>query len=95
MDLNGNNFKSLPDSFSEIIVGDHLNLSSNKLKSLPERFSEITLGENLYLRSNNLESLPDSFSEITLAAGNLYLSGNPHLTGVPENFPNVKGTVIR
>ena len=41
---------------------------------------------------NKLESVPESFSEITVA-GFLFLRFNPHLRGVPKNFPNVKGTV--
>ena len=67
---------------------------NNKLESLPDSFSEISVAGGLALNDNKLKSLPEGFSEITVA-GNVYLYGNPQLTGVPENFPNVKRTVNR
>ena len=47
--LSYNKLQSLPESFSEIIVGRDLGLYYNKLKSLPESFSEITDAGNVYL----------------------------------------------
>ena len=64
-----------------------------KISKLPPSFGALVCSGNLDLDVNKLESLPERFSEITLV-GNLGLGGNPQLTGVPENFPNVKGKVI-
>ena len=65
-----------------------------KISKLPPSFGALVCSGNLNLNSNKLESLPDSFSEISVA-GDLSLGGNPQLTGVPENFSNVKGRVWR
>ena len=92
--LSGCKISRLPPSFGALVCSGNLNLSCNKLESLPESFSEISVGRNLNLSYNKLKSLPKGFSEISVA-GDLYLYGNLQLTGVPENFPNVKGRVHR
>ena len=76
------------------------NLRFCKISRLPRSFGALVCngpnyrGTSLDLSDNKFESLPESFSEI-IVAGSLSLSGNPQLTGVPENFPNVKGRVFR
>ena len=69
-------------------------LSSCKISKLPPSFGALVCGGHLDLCFNKLESLPKGFSEISVA-GDLWLRGNLQLTGVPENFPNVNGTVWR
>jgi len=65
-----------------------------KISRLPPSFGALVCSGTLYLSYNELESFPEGFSEITVA-GDLYLKYSPQLTGVPENFPNVKGRVYR
>ena len=69
-------------------------LSHCSISKLPPSFGVLVCSGILTLSYNKLESLPESFSEITLG-GFLNLRYNPQLTGVPENFPNVKGRVRR
>ena len=75
-DLVSCNISKLPPSFGELVSNDNL---------IPAVLDK----DNLSLTRNDLESLLDSFSEIRVA-GILNLRGNPQLTGVPENFPNVR-----
>ena len=71
-------------------------LNNCNISKLPPSFGVLVCSGYLDLSYNKLKSLPESFSEITVASRrNLVLIGNPQLTGVPENFPNVKGTVHR
>jgi len=67
-----------------------------KISKLPPSFGALVCCGDLHLSENELESVPEGFSEITLG-GKLYLGNNTgySLTGVPKNFPNVKGTVYR
>ena len=71
----------------------HLSGYSN-ISRLPPSFGALVCSGHLYLNNNRLQSLPEGFSDICVT-GNLWLSGNPQLTGVPENLPNVKGRVYR
>ena len=72
----------------------HWYLTRCNISKLPPSFGALVCSGDLYLNHNKLESLPKGFSEISVA-GDLWLRGNPQLTGVPENFPNVKGKVRR
>eukprot|EP00658_Telonema_sp_P-2_P002216 TRINITY_DN1084_c0_g1_i10.p1 TRINITY_DN1084_c0_g1~~TRINITY_DN1084_c0_g1_i10.p1 ORF type:complete len:130 (-),score=17.85 TRINITY_DN1084_c0_g1_i10:244-633(-) len=58
MMLDGNQLKSLPESFGNVTVGRFLNLQYNELQSLPESFGNIKVRENLRLQRNQLQSLP-------------------------------------
>ena len=84
----------LPPSFGALVCSGALVLDNNYLESLPDSFSDIIVGAALSLSDNKLQSVPARFSDVTVA-GKLYLHDNPQLTGVPENFPNVKGCVYR
>ena len=86
------NISKLPPSFGALACSGDLHLGGNRLELLPNSFLEITVAGKLFLSYNKLKSLPESFSEISVGR-NVYLGGNPQLTGVPEDFPNVKGTV--
>ena len=88
-----NNAK-LPESFGDILCTGDLHLACNLLESLPLRFSNLFVGGNLNLYGNKLRSLPPNF-ELIRVGGDLNLRGNPELTGIPAEFPNVKGGVFR
>ena len=94
LDLNGNRLESLPLSFSNLSVGGNLRLNFNKLRCLLPNFEQIRVGGDLYLQGNKLRCLSPNFEQIRVGE-KLYLDGNPELTGIPAEFPNVKGTVIR
>eukprot|EP00658_Telonema_sp_P-2_P002219 TRINITY_DN1084_c0_g1_i7.p1 TRINITY_DN1084_c0_g1~~TRINITY_DN1084_c0_g1_i7.p1 ORF type:complete len:152 (-),score=29.07 TRINITY_DN1084_c0_g1_i7:274-729(-) len=91
MMLDGNQLKSLPESFGNVTVGRFLNLQYNELQSLPESFGNIAVGGNVLLRGNELQSPPESFGNITVGE-NLHLEDNP-LQSCPGSFRNVKGSV--
>ena len=71
---------------------EYWSLNGCKISKLPPSFGALVCSGQLDLSFNKLESLPVSFSKISVA-GDMYLYGNLQLKGVPENFPNVKGTV--
>ena len=92
--LNSCNIAELPETFGDILCTGGLNLSNNQLESLPLRFSNLSIGVFLSLYDNNLRSLPPNFEQIRVG-GCLNLHANPELTGIPAEFPNVKGRVYR
>ena len=92
--LNSCNIAELPETFGDILCTGDLYLSNNLLESLPLRFSNLSVGGDLYLHNNKLRSLPPNFDQIRVGE-NLFLNGNRELTGIPAEFPNVKGTVFR
>ena len=92
--LEGNQLESLPQSFSNVSVGGSLDLYDIELRCLPPNFEQIRVGGALQLGYNKLHSLPPTFGKIRVG-GNLFLNANPELTGIPEEFPNVKGKVCR
>ena len=73
---------------------EYWSLNGCKISKLPPSFGALVCSGVLNLQGNKLQSLPDKFSEI-IVGGDLHLRGNLQLTGVPENFPNVKGPVYR
>ena len=84
----------LPESFGGILYTGDLHLGGNKLRSLPPNFEQIRVGGRLNLSHNTLRSLPPNFEQIRVG-GYLFLNANPGLTGIPTEFPNVKGRVFR
>ena len=92
--LNACDIAELPETFGDILCTGDLNLAGNLLESLPLRFSNLSVGGYLHLNNNKLRCLPPNFEQIRLA-GHLGLGRNPGLTGIPTEFPNVKGTVFR
>ena len=90
----GCDIPKLPESFGDTLCTGNLDLNLNHLESLPLRFSNLSVGGHLYLDNNKLRSLPPNFDQIRVG-GDLNLRGNPDLTGIPAQFPNVKGTVYR
>ena len=82
----------LPESVGDILCTAYLSLSNNLLESLPLSFSNLSVGGDLYLYGNKLRSLPPNFEQIRVG-GDLDLDPNRGLTGIPAEFPNVKGTV--
>ena len=93
-DLRSCNIAELPESFGDILCTGSLDLNLNHLESLPLRFSNLSVGGNLGLSFTKLRCLPPNFDQIRVG-GHLNLRGNPELTGIPAEFPNVKGWVIR
>ena len=81
-------------SFVESGKLEYWDLGGCKISKLPPSFGALVCSGSLNLNGNKLELVPKSFSRIILG-GSLDLSGNRQLTGVPKNFPNVKGTVYR
>ena len=84
----------LPESFGDVLCTGDLVLEGNQLESLPLSFSNLTVGGTLYLQFNKLRCLPPNFEQIRVGDA-LLLNYNPELTGIPAQFPNVKGTVYR
>ena len=84
----------LPETFGDVLCTGYLSLSNTLLESLPLRFSNLSVGGGLSLDYNKLRSLPPNFGQIRVG-GYLNLRGNLGLTGIPAEFPNVKGTVYR
>ena len=84
----------LPETFGDLMCTGGLLLSGNQLESLPRSFSTLSVGRSLILYDNKLRCLPPNF-EKTRVGWNLRLGGNPELTGIPAEFPNVKGRVYR
>lgn len=84
----------LPATFGDILCTRDLNLGGNQLESLPLRFSNLSVGGDPHLHGDKLRSLPPNFEQIRVG-GDLDLRGNLGLTGIPAEFPNVKGRVSR
>ena len=93
-DLGWCDIAKLPESFGDILCTGNLYLNANRLESLPLRFVNLRVGGCLSLKTNKLRSLPPNFEQIRVGDG-LDLYGNPELTGIPAQFPNLKGTVYR
>jgi len=92
--LNSCKIAELPESFGDVLCTRNLYLQGNQLESLPLNFGNLSVGGDLNLASNKLRCLPPNFEQIRVGR-NLYLWSNPELTGIPTEFPNVKGNVIR
>eukprot|EP00775_Hariotina_reticulata_P002503 gene2503-2807_t len=85
-----NCLQNLPDSLTQLVHLQDLNVSGNAIASLPEGIGALTALKNLALHGNRLTSLPeqgwqhlDHLDEITLQ-GNL-------LTEVPPTLAELKG----
>ena len=83
----------LPESFGDVLCSGDLWLDNNQLESLPRSFANLSVGRHLNLGGNKLRCLPPNFEQIKVG-GDLYLRRNPKLTGIPTEFPNVKGRVL-
>ena len=92
--LNSCKIAKLPETFGDILCTGDLCLHDNLLQSLPLRFSNLFVGGNLGLIGNKIRSLPPNFEQIRVG-GHMNLGGNLELTGIPAEFPNVKGRVRR
>ena len=84
----------LSESFGAVLCTGNLELNGNQLESLPRSFANLSVGNNLHLNHNKLRCLPPNFEQIRVG-GNLALNHNPELTGIPEEFPNVKVDISR
>ena len=78
-------------SFDESGKLGYWNLHCCKIGKLSPSFGALVCSGDLDLDDNNLKSVHEGFSDI-IVVGHLNLDRNPHLTGVPKNFPNVKTT---
>ena len=88
------NITELPESFGAVQCSRDLILNGNQLESLPLSFANLSVGGDLALGGNKLRCLPPNFEQIRVG-GQLNLGVNRELTGIPTQFPNVKGKVYR
>jgi hypothetical protein len=86
--LSGNKLVTLPESFTQVKIGEDLLLYNNKLKSLSENFDNIKIGGTLNLGGNKLSKLPKNFGKIKIGK-DLLLGMNP-LKNLPKNFGNIE-----
>ena len=79
-----NQLTSIPESISNLTIGEDLDLSYNMISSLPDNFWNIDVNF-LLLNNNQLTSLPEINNELNIYG--IDLSYN-QLTSLPENLCN-------
>jgi Leucine-rich repeat (LRR) protein len=87
-----NKLESVPDSITNLINLQELDLFDNKFKCLPDSFGNLINLQKLYLHYGQLESLPDSIGNlINLQELNLY---DNKFSSLPTSILKIKQALV-